>query len=98
VRPGLRLSVAAAFRGLPAGRMPAGRGIAPLADVPGLRRQKCSTNCGCSGPTWWCRTATCRAIFGTSNTCCGLAHGRPVLKLSRRVQVGRHRLGPGWLR
>ncbi len=35
----LRLSVAAAFRGLPAGRMPAGRGIAPLADVPDRQRR-----------------------------------------------------------
>jgi hypothetical protein len=34
VRPGLRLSVAAAFRGLPAGR-----GIAPLADVPDRQRR-----------------------------------------------------------
>ena len=34
MRQGLRLSVAAAFRGLPAGRMPAGSGLAPLANVP----------------------------------------------------------------
>jgi hypothetical protein len=39
VSPGLRLSVAAAFRGLSAGHMPAGSGVAPLADVPdGARR------------------------------------------------------------
>jgi hypothetical protein len=41
VRAGLRLSVAAAFRGLPAGRMPASHGIAPLADIPdGERRDR----------------------------------------------------------
>ena len=34
MRPGLRLSVAAAFRGLPAGPIPAGRVVASLADVP----------------------------------------------------------------
>jgi hypothetical protein len=34
VRPGLRLSVAAAFRGLSVGRMPAGRDLALLANVP----------------------------------------------------------------
>ena len=34
MRPGLRLSVEAAFRGLPAGPIPAGRGLLPRADVP----------------------------------------------------------------
>ena len=34
MRPGLRLSVAAAFRGLPAGR-----GIAPFADIPDGERR-----------------------------------------------------------
>ena len=41
VRPGLLIRVAAAFRGLPAGRMPAGRGIASLADVPDGARRDC---------------------------------------------------------
>jgi len=39
VRAGLLIRVAAAFRGLPAGRMPAGRGIASLADVPDRHRR-----------------------------------------------------------
>jgi hypothetical protein len=34
VRPGLRMSVAAAFRAVTVAPMPAGRGVAPLADVP----------------------------------------------------------------
>jgi hypothetical protein len=50
VRPGLRLSVAAAFRGLSAGHMPAGSGVAPLADVPdGARRD------GFSQLVVWCK-------------------------------------------
>jgi hypothetical protein len=39
VRAGFCMSVAAAFRGLPAGRMPAGRCIALLADVPDGQRR-----------------------------------------------------------
>jgi hypothetical protein len=39
VRAGLCVSVAAAFRGLSAGHMPAGRGIASLADVPDRQRR-----------------------------------------------------------
>jgi len=36
---GVLIRVAAAFRGLSAGRMPAGRGLAPLADVPDRQRR-----------------------------------------------------------
>jgi hypothetical protein len=39
VRAGFLIRVAAAFRGLPAGRMPAGSGLAALADVPDRERR-----------------------------------------------------------
>jgi hypothetical protein len=39
VRAGLRVSVAAAFRGVTAAPIPAGSGLAPLADVPDGERR-----------------------------------------------------------
>ena len=39
MRPGLRLSVAAAFRGVTAAPMPAGSGLAPLADISDRERR-----------------------------------------------------------